>query len=234
MWPRRSGLGLSKHFLPPLKSWQVEASEVFWPLWKGCSRWGQLPVTPDWLPGQADENPRQCSWLPLVSASCLLSFSLTFRVFSARWRSMCAASTQKRSTSARSATRPSAVPTSCVCTCFGTRTARTSCAPRVGSSLRCEPAAPETVAPGTSLLILRLYPLCSQQGLELYFVSVFDLKVIVAQSCLTLCGPMDCSPAGSSVHGILQARIPEWVAISFSRASSWPRDLTPRLDPYKN
>ena len=32
MWPRRSGLGLSKHFLPPLKSWQVEASEVFWPL----------------------------------------------------------------------------------------------------------------------------------------------------------------------------------------------------------
>ena len=106
----------------------------------GCSRWGQLSVTPDWLPGQADENPRQCSWLPLVLASCLLSFSLTFRVFSARWRSMCAASTQKRSTSVRSATRPSAVPTSCVCTCSGTRTARTSCAPRVGSSLRCEPA----------------------------------------------------------------------------------------------
>ena len=38
----------------------------------------------------------------------------------------------------------------------------------------------------------------------------------VAQSCLTLWNPMDCSPAGSSVHGILQARILEWVAISFS------------------
>ena len=48
----------------------------------------------------------------------------------------------------------------------------------------------------------------------------------VAQSCLTLCDPMDCSPPGSSVHGILQARILEWVAISFSRGSSWPRDWT--------
>ena len=37
------------------------------------------------------------------------------------------------------------------------------------------------------------------------------------QSCLTLCDPMDSSPPGSSVHGILQARILEWVAISFSR-----------------
>ena len=39
----------------------------------------------------------------------------------------------------------------------------------------------------------------------------------VAQSCPTLCDPVDCSPPGSSVHGILQARILEWVAISFSR-----------------
>ena len=38
-----------------------------------------------------------------------------------------------------------------------------------------------------------------------------------AQSCPTPCDPMDCSPPGSSVHGILQARIPEWVAVSFSR-----------------
>ena len=38
----------------------------------------------------------------------------------------------------------------------------------------------------------------------------------VAQSCPTLCDPMDCSPPGSSVHGIFQARILEWVAISFS------------------
>ena len=41
----------------------------------------------------------------------------------------------------------------------------------------------------------------------------------VAQSCPTLCDPMDCSPPGSSVHRILQARILEWVAISFSRRS---------------
>ena len=48
----------------------------------------------------------------------------------------------------------------------------------------------------------------------------------VAQLCPALCDPMDCSPPGSSVHGILQARILEWVAISFSRGSSWPRDRT--------
>ena len=48
----------------------------------------------------------------------------------------------------------------------------------------------------------------------------------VAQSCPTLCDPVDCSPPGSSVHGILQARILEWVAISFSRGSSQPRDRT--------
>ena len=48
----------------------------------------------------------------------------------------------------------------------------------------------------------------------------------VTQSCLTLCHPMDCSPPGSSVHGILQGRTLEWVAISFSRKSSWPRDRT--------
>ena len=44
------------------------------------------------------------------------------------------------------------------------------------------------------------------------------------QLCLTLCDPMDCSPPGSSVHGILQARIQEWVAIYSSRRSSQPRD----------
>ena len=46
------------------------------------------------------------------------------------------------------------------------------------------------------------------------------------QSCLTLCDPMGCSPPGSSVHGILQAGIPEWAAISSSRRSSWPRKWT--------
>ena len=50
--------------------------------------------------------------------------------------------------------------------------------------------------------------------------------MLVAQSCVTLCNPVDCSPPGSSVHGILQARILEWVFIPFSRGSSWPRDQT--------
>ena len=48
----------------------------------------------------------------------------------------------------------------------------------------------------------------------------------VAQSCLTLCDPMECSLPGFSIHGIFQARILEWVAISFSRGSSWARDWT--------
>ena len=48
----------------------------------------------------------------------------------------------------------------------------------------------------------------------------------VAQSCPTLCDPVDCNLLGFSIHGILQARILEWVAISFSRASSQPRDRT--------
>ena len=52
---------------------------------------------------------------------------------------------------------------------------------------------------------------------------------LVTQSCTILCNPMDYSPPGSSVHGISQARMLEWVAISFSRASSWPRDRIPRL-----
>ena len=47
-----------------------------------------------------------------------------------------------------------------------------------------------------------------------------------AQSCPTLCDPTDCSPAGSTVHGIVLARILEWAAISSSRASSQPRDQT--------
>ena len=44
------------------------------------------------------------------------------------------------------------------------------------------------------------------------------------QSCPTLCDPIDGSPPGSSVHGILQARIREWVAVPFSKGSSQPRD----------
>ena len=46
------------------------------------------------------------------------------------------------------------------------------------------------------------------------------------QSCPTLCDPVDCSPPGSSVHGMLQARILEWVAMPSSRGSSRPRGRT--------
>ena len=46
----------------------------------------------------------------------------------------------------------------------------------------------------------------------------------VTHLCPTFCDPMDCSLPGSSIHGIFQARVLEWVAISFSRGSSQPRD----------
>jgi len=59
----------------------------------------------------------------------------------------------------------------------------------------------------------------------LYVNSAYMLLVVlVTQSCPTLCDPVDHNPPGSSVHGILQARILEWVAISFSRESSQPKD----------
>ena len=55
---------------------------------------------------------------------------------------------------------------------------------------------------------------------------MIQLKYLVPKSCPTLCDPMDCNPLGSSVHGISQARILEWVAIFFSRGYSPPRDQT--------
>ena len=58
----------------------------------------------------------------------------------------------------------------------------------------------------------------------LSFPYLLRSEVLVTQSCPTLCNSMNCSPPGSSVHGIFQARILEWVAISFSRGSSRPRD----------
>ena len=51
----------------------------------------------------------------------------------------------------------------------------------------------------------------------------------VAQSCLTLCDPMDCSLSGPSIHGIFQARVLEWIAISFSRGSSRTQGSNPGL-----
>ena len=53
-----------------------------------------------------------------------------------------------------------------------------------------------------------------------------SMCVLITQSCPNLCDPMDCNPPGSSVYEILQARVLEWVAISFSRGSSRPRDQT--------
>ena len=65
---------------------------------------------------------------------------------------------------------------------------------------------------------------------EIVFISLSlkdeKLKVLVAQSCPTLCNLMDCSQSGSSVHGLLQTRILEWVAIPFSRESFRLRDPT--------
>ena len=52
------------------------------------------------------------------------------------------------------------------------------------------------------------------------------VEVLVTQSCPILCNPIDCSPPGSSIHGISQARILEWVAVPFSSGSSQPRDRT--------
>ena len=63
-------------------------------------------------------------------------------------------------------------------------------------------------------------------NLRLGSISAQLMKVLVPQSCLTLCDPMDYSPPGSSIHGILQARTLEWVAVPSSRGSSQPRDQT--------
>ena len=63
---------------------------------------------------------------------------------------------------------------------------------------------------------------CLQEWLPLGFVAYGPSEV--KESCLTLCDPMDYSPLGSFVHGILQPRILGWVAMPISRGSSQPRD----------
>ena len=60
---------------------------------------------------------------------------------------------------------------------------------------------------------------------KINYMEIYNSESEVAQSCPTLCDPVDCSLPGSSIHGILQARVLEWVAISFSRGSR-PRDQT--------
>ena len=77
-------------------------------------------------------------------------------------------------------------------------------------------------SPNISFLCYTKYPwLCLTN-----FTPTFDLCVC-AQSCLTLCDPVDCDLPGFSVHGVFQAKILEWVAISYSRTF----DL---LDPYRH
>ena len=65
---------------------------------------------------------------------------------------------------------------------------------------------------------------CSMPGFLFFTISwkfvQGKVKSEVAQSCPTLCDPMDCSLSGSYTHGIFQARVLEWIAISFSRGSS--------------
>ena len=75
----------------------------------------------------------------------------------------------------------------------------------------------------SSLSLLKKYLFICTSSLN---VCMFWVHSEVVQSCPTLCDPVDCSPPGSSIHGILQARILEWVASFFSRGSSWPRDQT--------
>ena len=72
---------------------------------------------------------------------------------------------------------------------------------------------------------LKNFWVCGTLLLTMYTLVLVAI-VLIAPSCLTLGHPMDCSPPGSSVQGILQARILEWVAISCFRWSSQPRDQT--------
>ena len=67
---------------------------------------------------------------------------------------------------------------------------------------------------------------CMQSFYQLSYQGSPIIESEVAQSCLTLCDTMDCNLPGSSVDGIFQARVLEWVAISFSRGSSRPRNWT--------
>ena len=80
-------------------------------------------------------------------------------------------------------------------------------------------------------MIGRLYLLswCFTFGMIInyWLILVFQwMRAKLLRSCLTLCDPMDCSPEGFSVQGILQARKLEWVTMTFSRGSSQPRDRT--------
>ena len=76
----------------------------------------------------------------------------------------------------------------------------------------------------TSAVSLEVLPTIRNQTGQTLLTTCMHAKSV--QSCLTLCDPTDCSPPGFSIHGILQARILEWLAMPSSRRSSWPRDST--------
>ena len=78
------------------------------------------------------------------------------------------------------------------------------------------------------LLHWNLNFLNSENFVRPYWYTMYQLcaVLICSVSCQTLCDLKDCSPLGSSVHGILQARILEWDAMLSSRGSSWPRNQT--------
>ena len=78
------------------------------------------------------------------------------------------------------------------------------------------------------ILPLRKYVTELKSVISILVKKVFSKfwKMLVARLCQTLCDLIDCSPQGSSVQGIRQSRILEWVASLFSRGSSWPRDWT--------
>ena len=68
-------------------------------------------------------------------------------------------------------------------------------------------------------------PLIDEWVRKLWYIYTMEYCCcLITKSCLTLCDPMDCSPPGFSVHGISQARMLEWVTISFSRRSSQPKE----------
>jgi len=75
-------------------------------------------------------------------------------------------------------------------------------------------------------VILKLTEYSGRLELLPIFILILIAHAKLLQLCPTLCNPVDCSPPGSSVHGLLQARIMEWVDFSFSRGSSQLRDQT--------
>ena len=83
-------------------------------------------------------------------------------------------------------------------------------------------AAPGRAFLGPPVVLLTLH---MQFGIRDRNVKLSENGKLLAQSCLTLPDPMDCSLPGSSIHGILQVRISEWVTIPFSRGSSQTQEL---------